>query len=143
MQRFGKLMTIDETPLKFIDFFKNEPMDFDLGEKYLYNNSGYFILGYIIEKLSEMSYLKFIQERIFDEIKINFSYYGSHTKLIKNRASGYQKGEEFSNAQYISLSLPYAAGSIMSNVDDMLKWQTAIANNVFLKESTIDKAFTN
>lgn len=143
MQRFGEVMTIDETPLKFIDFFKNEPMDFDPGEKYLYNNSGYFILGYIVEKVSGLSYQKFIQERIFDMVDMKSSYYGSHEKLIKNRASGYQKRGEFSNAQYISLSLPYAAGSIMSNVDDMLKWQTAITNNVFLKETTIDKAFTN
>ena len=143
MQRFGEVMTIDETPLKFIDFFKNEPMDFDPGEKYLYNNSGYFILGYIVEKVSGTSYPKFIQERIFDAIDMKSSYYGSHKKLIKNRASGYQKGAEFSNAQYISLTLPYAAGSIMSNVDDMLKWQTAITNNVFLKKATIDKAFTN
>ena len=143
MQRFGEVMTIDETPLKFIDFFKNEPMDFDPGEKYLYNNSGYFILGYIVEKVSGISYPKFIQERIFDAIDMKSSYYGSHKKLIKNRASGYQKGAEFSNAQYISLTLPYAAGSIMSNVDDMLKWQTAITNNVFLKKATIDKAFTN
>tara|TARA_B110000902_G_scaffold241275_1_gene291449 strand:- start:24 stop:1676 length:1653 start_codon:yes stop_codon:yes gene_type:complete len=143
MQRFGEVMTIDETPLKFIDFFKNEPMDFDPGEKYLYNNSGYFILGYIVEKISGISYPKFIQERIFDAIDMKSSYYGSHKKLIKNRASGYQKGAEFSNAQYISLTLPYAAGSIMSNVDDMLKWQTAITNNVFLKKATIDKAFTN
>ena len=143
MQRFGEVMTIDETPLKFIDFFKNEPMDFDPGEKYLYNNSGYFILGYIVEKVSGISYPKFIQERIFDAIDMKSSYYGSHKKLIKNRASGYQKGAEFSNAQYISLTLPYAAGSIMSNVDDMLKWQTAITSNVFLKKATIDKAFTN
>jgi len=143
MQSFGKVMTIDESSLKFIDFFKNEPMDFDPGEKYLYNNSGYFILGYIIEKVSGLSYQKFIQERIFDKIGMNSSYYGSHTKLIKNRASGYQKRGAFSNAQYISLSLPFAAGSIMSTVDDMLKWQTAITNDVFVKESTIDKAFTN
>jgi CubicO group peptidase (beta-lactamase class C family) len=143
MQRFGEVMTIDETPLKFIDFFKNEPMDFDPGEKYLYNNSGYFILGYIVEKVSGISYPKFIQERIFDAIDMKSSCYGSHKKLIKNRASGYQKGAEFSNAQYISLTLPYAAGSIMSNVDDMLKWQTAITSNVFLKKATIDKAFTN
>ncbi|MEE9408490.1 MAG: serine hydrolase domain-containing protein [Polaribacter sp.] len=91
MQSFGKVMTIDESPLKFIDFFKNEPMDFDPGEKYKYNNSGYFILGYIIEKVSGLSYQKFIQQRIFDKINMNSSYYGSHSKLIKNRASGYQK----------------------------------------------------
>lgn len=143
IQGFGKVMTIDESPLKFIDFFKNEPMDFDPGEKYKYNNSGYFLLGYIIEKVSGISYPKFIQERIFDKINMNSSYYGSHTKLIKNRASGYQKRGGFSNAQYISLTLPYAAGSIMSTVDDMLKWQTAITNDVFVKEVTIDKAFTN
>ena len=143
MQSFGKVMTIDESPLKFIDFFKNEPLDFDPGEKYLYNNSGYFILGYIVEKVSGMSYPKFIQERIFDKIDMKNSYYGSHSKLIKNRASGYQKRGEFSNAQYISLTLPYAAGSIMSTVDDMLKWQTAITTDVLVKEATIDKAFTN
>ena len=144
MRKFGKVMTLDKSPLKFIDFFKNEPMDFDPGEKYKYNNSGYFILGYIIEKVSGLSYQKFIKERIFDKIGMKNSYYGSHTTLIKNRASGYSKRNgEFSNAQYISLTLPYAAGSIMSNVDDMLKWQTAITTDVFVKEATIDKAFKN
>jgi CubicO group peptidase (beta-lactamase class C family) len=143
MQSFGKVMTMDESPLKFIDFFKNEPMDFNPGEKYSYSNSGYFILGYIIEKASGMSYQKFIQERIFNTIKMNSSYYGSHSKLIKNRAAGYQNNGELSNAQYISLSLPYAAGAIMSTVDDMLKWQTALSNNVFVKQATLNKAYTN
>ena len=144
MQKFGEVMTIHKSPLKFIDFFKNEPMDFEPGEKYKYNNSGYFILGYIIEKASGMSYQKFIKERIFDKIGMKNSYYGSHSEFIKNRASGYSKNEKnFTNAQYISLTLPYAAGSIMSNVDDMLKWQTAIINDVFVSEKTIDKAFTN
>mgnify|MGYP000247624911 CR=1 FL=1 len=143
MPSFGKVMTIDESPLKFINFFKNEPLDFKPGEKYAYSNSGYFLLGYIIEKASGMSYSKFIKERIFDKIGMSSSYYGSHSKLIKNRASGYQKRGEYSNAVYISLTLPYAAGSIMSTVDDMLKWQTAITTDVFVKEATIDKAFTN
>lgn len=143
MQKFSKVMTVDKSPLKFINFFKNEPMDFEPGEKYKYNNSGYFILGYIIEKASGMSYQKFIQERIFDKINMTSSYYGSHRQLIKNRASGYQKRGEFSNAQYISLKLPYAAGSIMSTVDDMLKWQNAISTNVFVKKETLNKAYTN
>lgn len=143
MREFGNVVTMHKTPLEFINFFKNEPMDFDPGEKYLYNNSGYFILGYIIEKISGMSYQKFIKERIFDKIEMNSSYYGSHTKLIKNRAAGYQKGETFSNAQYISLTLPYAAGSIMSTVDDMLKWQNAIHENTFIKETTKKLAFKN
>ncbi|NVK53525.1 MAG: serine hydrolase [Flavobacteriaceae bacterium] len=144
MSSFGSVMTKHESPLKFIDFFKNEPMDFDPGEEYRYNNSGYFILGYIVEKVSGISYPKFIEKNIFKKIAMNSSYYGSHTKLIKNRAAGYQKrGGAYSNAQYISLTLPYAAGSIMSNVDDMLKWQKAIRNNTFVKKETIAKAFKN
>lgn len=144
MRKFGEVMTMHKSPLKFIDFFKNEPMDFDPGEKYKYNNSGYFVLGYIIEKASGLSYQKFIKERIFDKIGMKNSYYGSHQEIIKNRASGYSKQSgKFYNAQYISLTLPYAAGSIMSTVDDMLKWQTAITTDVFVKEATIDKAFTN
>ena len=144
MQKFGEVTTKDVEPLKFIDFFKNEPMDFEPGDKYKYNNSGYFILGYIIEKVSGMSYPKFVEERIFKKLNMNSSCYGSHTKLIKNRATGYRKRNgEYSNAQYISMSLPYAAGSIMSNVDDMLQWQTAIRNNMLVKKETIDKAFTN
>lgn len=143
MQSFGKVMTIDESPLKFIGFFKNEPMDFEPGEEYQYSNSGYFILGYIIEKVSGMSYGEFIDKKIFKKLGMNSSYYGSHTKLIKNRASGYQKNSEYGNAQYISLTLPYAAGSIMSNVDDMLKWQTAISNNALIKKETKAIAFEN
>jgi CubicO group peptidase (beta-lactamase class C family) len=143
MPSFEKIIAIDETPLAFIDFFKNEPMDFDPGEKYSYNNSAYFILGYIIEKASGISYPEFIKERIFDKIDMKSSYYGSRRKLIKNRASGYGKTDQFVNAQYLSLTLPYAAGSIMSTVDDMLKWQTAIGTNVFVKKETINKVFTN
>ena len=143
MQSFGDVFTKDSSPKDFVDFFKDEPMDFDPGEKYLYNNSGFFLLGYIIEIVSEISYQEFIKENIFDKIGMTSSYYGSHSQIIKNRASGYQKEEDFSNAQYISLTLPYAAGSIMSNVDDMLKWQIAINNHVFVKKETIQKAFTN
>ncbi|KAB1159804.1 serine hydrolase [Tenacibaculum aiptasiae] len=144
MKEFGKVATLHKSPLEFIDFFKNEPMNFEPGEKYKYNNSGYFLLGYIIEKASGMTYQKFIKERIFDKLNMNSSYYGSQTELIKNRAYGYnRRGDVFSNAQYISLTLPYAAGSIMSNVDDMLKWQTAITNNTLVKKETITKAFKN
>ena len=143
MQSFGEVVRKDMTPIEMIDFFKNEPMEFDPGEKYNYNNSGFFILGYIIEHISGMTYTEFLQENIFNPLNMTSSYYGSHTKLIENRASGYQENNGFANAIYISLSLPYAAGSIMSNVDDMLKWQTAINSNTLVKRETIKKAFTN
>ena len=131
------------SPIELIDFFKNEDMDFEPGEEYRYNNSGYIILGYIIEKLSDQSYAEFVAENIFEKIGMNASTYGSMTKIIKNRASGYQDNDGYVNANFLDLSIPYAAGSLMSNVDDMLKWQQAIKKNVIIKQETIDLAFTN
>lgn len=130
----------DMTPTELIEVFKNEPMDFDPGEKFLYNNSGYILLGYIIEVVSGQSYADFIQEHIFDKVGMTSSYYGSMKKIIPNRARGYQDQDGFVNADYLSLTLPYAAGSIMSTVDDLLKWQNAISANTLIKRSSLEKA---
>jgi len=143
MRGLREIARKDLTPIELIDFFQNEPMDFNPGEKYKYNNSGYIILGYIIEKISGVSYAEFVETNILKKINMSSSVYGSKSKIIKNRASGYQKRSDYRNATYISLTLPYAAGSIMSTVDDLLKWQQAISNNTLVKAKTIKKAFTN
>lgn len=134
----------DMEPLELIDVFKNEEMDFQPGEQYHYNNSAYILLGYIIESVSGMSYADFVESRIFKKLGMNNSYYGSHSEVIKNRASGYQPSESgYRNADYLSLTLPYAAGSIMSCVDDMLLWQQALHNNALISEESKTLAFTN
>jgi len=133
----------DMKPEEMIDLFKNQPMDFAPGEKYLYNNSAYFMLGYIIEKASGMTYPQFLEENIFKPLQMNNTYYGSQTKIIHNRASGYQQKDGFSNAEYLSLTQPYSAGSIMSTVDDLLKWQLAVRDNKLVKKETIQLAFTD
>jgi len=141
----GSIMKIaknDLTPAEIIDFFKNEPMDFKAGDKYKYNNSGYAILGFIIELISGMTYEEFIEINIFQRIGMNSSRYASDKEIVKNRAYGYHKRDEFTNKRYISLNLPYASGSLMSCVDDMLLWQKAIKNNLLISTSTIEKAFT-
>ncbi len=143
MGNLNDLARKDMTPKELIDYFKNEPMDFDPGEAYRYNNSGFIILGYIIEQLSGKTYEEFIEKNIFKPLGMTSSYYGSHTRIIKNRASGYQQRDGFANAAYLSMTLPYAAGSLMSNVDDLLKWQQAIHNNTLITAATIKKAFTN
>ena len=128
---------------ELIDSFKNEPMDFKPGEKYLYNNSGFILLGYIIEKVSGMSYPDFLQKRIFDVLKMNNSLFGSKYTIVKNRAAGYQKQETYLNADYISMTIPHAAGSIMSSVDDMFIWNKAVRNNTLISKESLAKAFTN
>ncbi|MFD2562097.1 serine hydrolase [Aquimarina rubra] len=141
MDSFMKSARTDMTPTELIDVFKNEPMDFDPGEEFRYNNSGYILLGYIIEVITGDTYENFIEKNIFEKIGMNSSYYGSMSELIKNRASGYKpEGDNYLNADYLSLTLPYAAGSLMSTVDDLLKWQNAISANTFIKRTSLEKA---
>lgn len=132
------------SPKELVDFFKDEPMDFQSGEKFEYCNAGYMLLGYIIESITGKSYGDYVGENIFDKLKMDSSYYASHQKIIPNRALGYgMKNDDYVNRRYISFSIPYSSGSLMSSVDDMLKWQEAIKNHTLISEELTKKAFTN
>lgn len=146
---FTKMETISEisqkemTPKEMVDFFKEESVDFGPGEKFEYNNSGYVVLGYLIELTSGEKYEDFIQKNIFDKIGMENSYYASDRKVIKNRAYGYHhKSYGFVNKTVISFSVPFSSGSLMSTLDDMLKWQNALNQHVLLQAETLSKAFT-
>lgn len=143
MPSFRSQARTDMTPTELIDVFKNEPMDFKPGEQYAYNNSAYIILGHIIELVSGKSYAAFIEENIFKPLGMNNSYYGDKSKIIEHRASGYQPGDAgYRNADYLSMTLPYAGGSLMSCVDDMLLWSQAVHNNTLISEESKQLAFT-
>lgn len=133
----------DLTPLELIDFFKNEPIDFVPGEKFKYNNSGYIILGYIIEKITGQSYGDFVEEQVFKKLGMTSSQYGSHREVIKNRALGYHNKDGYINRRQVSFTLPYSSGALMSNVNDMFKWQEAVKNNLLISKETTEKVFTN
>jgi hypothetical protein len=92
-------------------------MNFAHGEQYSYSNSGYILLGAIIEKVTGQSYAEFIQTTIFDKLGMKNSFYG-RSQIILNRAKGYQ-GEKgtYNNASYISLAHAHAAGALLSTVD--------------------------
>lgn len=143
MKELNSIAKNDLTPLELIDFFKNETMDFAPGDQFKYNNSGYVILGYIIEKVSGQSYADFVEEHIFIPLGMTASQFASHQKVIENRASGYRNRDGFVNTRRISFTIPYASGSLMSSVDDMFTWQEAIKNNVLIGRETAEKAFTN
>jgi len=130
------------TPQMMVDFFKNEAVDFAPGEKFEYNNSGYALLGYIIELTSQQTYEDFIGKNIFNKIGMANSYYASDRKVIYKRAYGYQKKDDYVNKTQISFSVPFASGALMSTAGDMLKWQNALSQNLLLSAKTAKKAFT-
>lgn len=144
LPEFRTKTRLDMAPEEIISSFKNVPLEFNPGEKFAYSNSGYFLLGYIIEKLSAMSYEDFIQKNIFDKLGMKNSYYANTYKIIPNRVNGYQVYEgNYENAEYMSTTIPYAAGSLMSTIDDMFLWHKAIHNNTLISANSKQIAFTN
>ena len=132
-------MTVEE----LIDYFKKEPMDFPPGERMLYNNSGYILLGAIIEKVSGKSYQEFINEKIFKPLGMKNSFYGDHLAIISNRAAGYQKTKKgFSHCDFLSMKLPYAAGSLLSTVDDLHTWIEALTSDRIISRESFKKMTT-
>jgi len=130
------------TPKMMVDFFKDEPVDFPPGEKFEYNNSGYVLLGYIIESVSKETYEDFVKKHIFDKAGMDQSRYASDRKVIAKRAYGYHKKEYgYVNKTAISFSVPFSSGSLMSTTADMLKWQNALNRNVLMGKATASKAF--
>jgi CubicO group peptidase (beta-lactamase class C family) len=134
----------DFTPAEMIDFFKNQPMDFAPGEEFLYNNSAYFLLGHIIEKASGKTYEEYLKDTFFEPLGMTGTSYGNPSRVIKNRAAGYmKKNGEFVNAEFLSMTQPYAAGSLLSNVDDLFTWYTAVMNDKVISKENRVKAHTS
>lgn len=133
----------DLSPEQLINLFKNEPLEFKPGTAYKYSNSGYVLLGYIIEKITQKTYEAYIDELIFKPLKMNDSYYDSANRLIPGRVSGYtQHNGRFKNADFLSMTLPYAAGSLASTAKDLQIWNNALAQGEVLKTATLKKAFS-
>lgn len=124
------------TPEEFIKKFEDKKLNFVPGEKFSYSNSGYFLLGVIVEKVSGKSYESMLYEKIFKPLNMNDSGFDHHDEIIKNRATGYEKqGNQFVNSAYIDMTIPYAAGSMYSTVEDLYLWdQSLYTNNLLSKE---------
>jgi len=121
---------VSRNPYTVVDFVKkyaSGDLEFEPGTKFRYNNSGYFLLGAIIEKIHGKSYEQVIKENIFDPLGMKNSGYDHHGTLLSKRASGYQKTPTgYINAPYLDMSLPYAAGSLYSTVEDLYLWDQAL-----------------
>jgi len=134
----------DMTVGEIIDLFKNQPTEFAPGERWKYSNSGYILLGAIIEKASGKTYADFVEQRIFGPLGMKSTCYDSTSRIIRRRASGYAKGNAgFENAPYMSMSQPYAAGSLASSVDDLATWTESLLAGKLVKKETLERAFTS
>lgn len=123
--------------------FRDDPLQFEPGTRFSYSNSGYFLLGAIIEKVSGQPYAQFLAQRIFIPLGMRDTAYEGFERSAARRAAGYSgKGGAFVPADALSMTQPYAAGALVSTVDDLARWNAAIGAGKLLKAATWRKAFT-
>lgn len=131
-------MMIPETIITMVNRFKDKPLEFKPGEKMVYSNSGYYLLGYIIEKASGQAYESFLKKNIFTPLNLNSSGYDHPTVILKNRASGYEQNQQGEiNSNYLDMMQPYAAGSLYSTVDDLFTWNEALFGGKVLSADSL------
>ncbi|GER91778.1 hypothetical protein KDW_59400 [Dictyobacter vulcani] len=107
--------------------FQDLPLEFEPGTRYSYCNSGYVLLGCIIEKILDLDYGQALQSMIFEPLEMTHSSYLQREDIIPYRAGGYERNaHEYQNAPYIATAAHYAAGGIGSSLDDLLLWQQAL-----------------
>ncbi|HEU4478631.1 MAG TPA: serine hydrolase [Pyrinomonadaceae bacterium] len=132
----GFFQEVSRTPFKVDDFVKkyaSNDLEFEPGSKFSYNNSGYFLLGAIIEKVTGKPYEQVLKENIFEPLGMKNSGYDRFDTLLKKRATGYQKTPDgYVNAPYLDMSIPYSAGSLYSTVEDLYLWDQALYSDSLL-----------
>jgi CubicO group peptidase (beta-lactamase class C family) len=130
-------------PAKTITMVRARPLDFAPGEKMVYSNSGYVLLGYVIEKASGISYERFLQDNIFTPLGMKDSGYDSNSRIIAHRASGYAPSPDGPiNAAFVHMSVPYAAGGLYSTTEDLLRWEQGLFGGKVMSAASLEKMLT-
>jgi D-alanyl-D-alanine carboxypeptidase len=141
---FTKLSRADRTPQEIIKLTQDLPLEFEPGTAFTYDNTGYILLGYVIEKVTGHSYSQYLKDNIFDPLGMNSTGYDSAGAIIPRRASGYALHDDrWDNAAYFAMSLPFAAGALYSTVDDLLRWEEALSGGKVISAGSLQAMFTD
>ena len=117
-------------------FVRDLPLEWVPGEKYAYNNSGYFLLGMVVEKVTGKKYEDALTAMILTPLGLKDTGYDWSRTILPKRAAGYSgRGPALGNAAPLDMQQPYSAGSMYSTVEDLLKWDQALYTATLLPES--------
>ena len=133
----------DVTPDEVLDRFQNLPLDFEPGEQHQYCNSGYFLLGLVIEESSGQSFREFVENRLFAPLELDQTYCDNHFRIIPSQATGYSHwAGRLRTAAYVNINQSVGAGNLASNVGDLLVWQRGLVNGRLLSAESTELVLT-
>lgn len=131
-----------QRPEQLVHEFSNLPLEFNPGERFAYSNSGYMVLGYIIETVTGKSFETVLQEKILTPLNMNNTGVEKHRPLLKKRAKGYFKGfGDYFNTDYVDMSNIPAVGNMYATVEDMHLFDQALYSEALLPQQYLDMLF--
>jgi len=131
------------TPLQLAALFDTVPLDFTPGAKFEYSNSNYIMLGMLIETLSGQPYFDYMQSSVFDSLGLAATEEGESNISGSEYAKGYTSPPQDTEAGFIDMSIPYAAGSVSSNLSDMQSWASSFEDLSLISQQDYDAIFAN
>jgi CubicO group peptidase (beta-lactamase class C family) len=131
------------SPSEIMKRFRDQPLLFPSGTQARYSNSGYILLGMIIEKASGEPYDAFLRKNIFEPLGMRDTGIDNNADVLENRASGYRtEGAEFRHAEYIDMSVPFAAGDLYSTTHDLQRWEEGLFGGKVLRPDSLSRMLT-
>lgn len=141
-QEYQTWMTQPKTRDEMLAIISKGRVDFQPDEKFSYSNSGYAVLGYIIEQVSKQSYAKYLSDRITSKIGLSNTYVGSKTDTKKNESVSYRFSDSWEQAPETDMSIPGAAGAIVSTPADLTKFIESLFSLKLVSNSSLEQMKT-
>ena len=140
-----KRLAVDYSKQEIQQYIMKDSLLFEPGTNWSYSNTGYFLAGLIVEKASGLPLEKYLQQNVFAPAGMIHTFLGTHERVIPGFVTGYEQAPDntFKDASYFSWTWPFGAGSIISSVDDMLKWDNALSSGIIVKPQWLNKAWTS
>lgn len=140
----ARLMPLEHTPKELTDLVRNMPLNYEHGTKFGYNNSGYVLLGRIIESVSGMGYADYLEKKLLAPLGLRNSGYDDGRILVAQLAQDYtDRKDQVVKSRLVNMSNTYAAGGMVSTVDDLLAWQQMLVGGKVLSPHSLQAMFTD
>jgi len=139
---FAKLAPLNLSDAELLQLVSGKPLDFEPGMAWRYSNTGYYLLGMIVDKVSGQPYAAFLQDEFFTPLGLTHTQYGSETEIIPHRAQGYSFNPDtasHSNDAAISMNVPGGGGALVSSAGDLVRWQIALTDGRAIRPASFEQ----
>lgn len=123
--------------------WKDLPFQFPPGTRWAYSNSGYYLLGMVVEEVSGRTYAEYLAQELFEPLELTHIRYDSNVDIVKNRAQGYRLVDGvLANDGLIATSRPGAAGALIASAKDLVRWQIALVSGEVVRPESYEEMTT-